>query len=209
MKKIIESEQLQLIENKKKQLDLLHDKAKERRQKEKEKREELKKKEEEKEKEAQEKLKQLQEEKKFKDRTNMKEKDYLYSQFKEEYLRNKENEINDCLLEIKKQNEESAISHKELKEFTRKCDKDIQEQKKKHEEDKKHLLSEWKNRNALISKYKTNLFQSYDEERRKLEKMEEEKMLEKKNLMRKKNMLFKRKNIKTCNIRKIKKNKRR
>ena len=79
--------------------------------------------------------------------------------------------------------------------------------KKKHEEDKKQLL--WKNRNALISKYKTNLFQSYDEERRKLEKMEEEKMLEKKNLMRKKNMVFKRKNIKTCNIRKIKKNKRR
>ena len=39
--------------------------------------------------------------------------------------------------------------------------------------------------------------------------MEEEKMLEKKNLMRKKNMLLKKKNIKTCNIRKIKKNKRR
>ena len=58
--------------------------------------------------------------------------------------------------------------------------------KKKHEEYKKHLLSEWKNRNALISKYKTNLFQSYDEERRKLEKMEEEKMLKKKNHMRKK-----------------------
>ncbi len=186
MKKIIESEQLQLIENKKKQLDLLHDKAKERRQKEKEKREELKKKEEEKEKEAQEKLKQLQEEKKFKDRTNMKEKDYLYSQFKEQYLKNKENEINDFLLERKKKNEESAISHKELKEFTRKCDKDIQEQKKKHEEDKKHLLSEWKNRNALISKYKTNLFQSYDEERRQLEKMEEEKMLEKKKSYEKK-----------------------
>ena len=36
--------------------------------------------------------------------------------------------------------------------------------------------------------------------------MEEEK---KKNLMRKKNMVFKRKNIKTCNIGKIKKNKRR
>ena len=60
----------------------------------------------------------------------MKEKDYLYSQFKEEYLRNKENEINDFLLERKKQNEESAISHKELKEFTRKYDKDIQDQKK-------------------------------------------------------------------------------
>ena len=186
MKKIIEKEHIQLIENEKKQLDLLHDKAKERQQKEKEKREELKKKEEEKEKEAQEKLKQLQEEKKFKDRTNMKEKDYLYSQFKEQYLKNKENEINDCLLEIKKQNEESAISHKELKEFTRKCDKDIEEQKKKHEEYKKHLLSEWKNRNALISKYKTNLFQSYDEERRKLEKMEEEKMLKKKKSYEKK-----------------------
>ena len=186
MIKLEEKEKLKLLEKEKKQLELIHDKAKERQQKEKEKREMIKKFAEEKEKETQEKLKQLHEEKKFEDRSNMKEKDYLYNQFEAKYQKNKEMEINGVLSERKKKYAESTLSHKDLREFTRNYDKDIHEQKKKHEEDKQQLISEWKTRNRQISKYKTTLFQSYDEEKRKLQQIEEEKMLKRKQSYEKK-----------------------
>ena len=178
LEEIEENEKKKILEAEQKRSEIIKDKVKERQNKEKEKREMIKKFAEEKEKENLDKLKQFIEEKKIEDRSGLKEKDYLYNKYEENYKKEKEKKILKNLLDIKKKFEPIKLNE-EIKKFNEKIEIKLQEMKKKKEE-KEQLEEKLKNQNYKLPKYKTSLFKKYDEELQKLKEIEKEKNLKRK-----------------------------
>ena len=86
---------------------------------------------EEKEKENLDKLKQFIEEKKIEDRSGLKEKDYLYNKYEENYKKEKEKKILKNLLDRKKKYEPIKLNE-EIKKFKEKIEKKKKKKKKRH-----------------------------------------------------------------------------
>ena len=193
IKEIEKKEKQKIFEYEKKQNEIILDKAKERQIKEKEKREQIKKLIEDKEKDTLEKLKKLQEEKKFEDHSNMKEKDYLYNKYEDNYIKNQKKKMMGILSERKKKYH-SLIKQEDLKDFRKEMKKKLKEQEKKHEEDKKTLIEEWRSRNKNLPKFKTSIFQTYEIENKKIRELEEFKLLNRKKSYEKK-LLYSKNNI--------------
>ena len=193
IKEIEKKEKQKIFEYEKKQNEIILDKAKERQMKEKEKREQIKKLIEDKEKDTLEKLKKLKEEKQFEDHSNMKEKDYLYNKYEDNYIKNQNKKMMGILSERKKKYH-SLIKQEDLKDFRKEMKKKLKEQEKKHEEDKKTLIEEWRSRNKNLPKFKTSIFQTYEIENKKIRELEEFKLLNRKKSYEKK-LLYSKNNV--------------
>ncbi len=193
IKEIEKKEKQKIFEYEKKQNEIILDKAKERQMKEKEKREQIKKLIEDKEKDTLEKLKKLKEEKQFEDHSNMKEKDYLYNKYEDNYIKNQKKKMMGILSERKKKYH-SLIKQEDLKDFRKEMKKKLKEQEKKHEEDKKTLIEEWRSRNKNLPKFKTSIFQTYEIENKKIRELEEFKLLNRKKSYEKK-LLYSKNNV--------------
>ena len=123
----------------------------------------------------------------------MKEKDYLYNKYEDNYLKNQKNQMIGFLTERKKKFH-SLIKQEDLKEFRKEIKKKQKEQDKKHEEEKKHLIEEWRSRNKNLPKFKTSIFQTYEIENKKIKELEEFKLLNRKKSYEKK-LLYSKNNI--------------
>ncbi len=180
LEEIEKNEKQKILEDEKKRDEIIKDKVKERQNKEKMKREKIKEFAEQKEKENLDKLKQFIEEKKIEDRSGLKEEDYLYKKYEEDYKHKKENKIKQQLSKRKKKFEPIQLNE-EIKILNEKIEKKLEELKKKKEEKKEKEKKELEEKNVSnINKYKTSLFKKYDDELKKLKEIEKEKNLERK-----------------------------